>query len=61
MARIGKNISLDYNDNQMIVRFCKAQGYTFLGFLVRCAMHEIRSSPTKMNNIQQRLWEKLFK
>lgn len=60
MARtVRKNISLDENDSKIIVNYCKNQGYTFSGFLIRCAKQEIRSSPT--TNIPSGLWEKLFK
>ena len=57
---VRKSISLDENDSKLIVRYCRDQGYTFSGFLIRCAKQEIRSSPTRIN-IQGGLWEKLFK
>lgn len=57
---VRKSISLDENDNKLIINYCRDQGYTFSGFLVRCAKQEIRTSPTRIN-IQGGLWEKLFK
>tara|TARA_R110002020_G_scaffold26725_1_gene86438 strand:- start:414 stop:599 length:186 start_codon:yes stop_codon:yes gene_type:complete len=57
---VRKNISLNEKDNDLIYHYCKNEGYTFSGFLVRCAKQSIKSSPTRVN-IQEKLWEKIFK
>lgn len=57
---IRKNISLDENDDRLIVKYCRDQGYTFSGFLIRCAKKEIREQPATIS-IQGKLWERLFK
>ena len=56
---VGINISLTEKDNTLIYNYCKNEGYTFSGFLVRCAKREIKLQPAKV--LSSGLWEKLFK
>ena len=57
---IRKNISAEEKDIKLILTYCNTMGFTFSGFLIRCAKQEIRGSPTRIS-IQGGLWEKIFK
>tara|TARA_R100000656_G_scaffold114808_1_gene87294 strand:- start:2624 stop:2818 length:195 start_codon:yes stop_codon:yes gene_type:complete len=62
-GHVRKQISCSEEDMKLIVKFCKEQGYTFSGFLIRCAKREIKQSFASNGGItiSGGLWERIFK